>query len=1100
MIRKMAVFVAGLLLAGRVAVLTARADEVEVPQPPPPPEEVSAYAPMPRLDSLTVAMDVPEQQPQVPAHVQRIRWTLCFRTEARKAKLVLFERFDGSFVTLPADTERYRIESGDDGKAVLLNVRDKGEHCVTFETQARVERKDAVSSVRLPYFEALSATATITMPMVDLEVESAEALWKKVTAENGRTTAELVLGPETMVGDGKTWGISWRPRARDTKAETPVIYATFTSIAQLKPGVVETAVQAAFNVVQGESRVFTVSLPENMTVIDVKHPKLATWRFDPATRRVEAVMSQPLTGTVALNLTLQTAYPPAPAEVTLAVPSAENVDRQGGRIAVAAPESLLVRVTDPAGVIAVDAADFRPFTRIALDALRRTFRYDDPKAVRIPLGVEEVQPELYLQEVSSFSLGDERNILSSTLQVTVTRAGVFGVRLMLPEGYEIESLSGPAVSHWDDSRAAGRGIEVWFSGRVLETTPLHLVLSCALRGVPPSLTVPHVTLFGARRHTGRMAVAVERGVKLTVDQQDGVSLNRDEPQRGAAMVFNLLRPDWQVTLNAEVLPPVLKPDMLHRVDLAEGMLQHRIYAHYRIANAGVRFFRIRIPDPAATLTVSGPNIARVRAVDDESTLPAPSAGRLWEIELHGKVEGTYNLIAQYQEPYDAAAGSVTIKPVALLDTARQASWLAITCSGRIEVAPKGEIAGLKTEDARALPADFNAGDVSSAILCYRALREEYALNLSVTRHAAADVLPAMVEQARLVSVISSGGRLLTQTALTLDPGHMRFLRVTLPDEKTALWSAIVNGTEVPVSFADGTLNIPLEAATVGRKAEVVLIYADTLGSSSLVGDHALRAPRFPDLPLRNIQWRVFVPPDFRYAFPPSAFQREEAAPRHRAFAKHAYDDYNRENTKLSLTKAKVNLANIDKLLETGQQDEARQMLQQAVTLSQADETLNEDARVQFRNVVQQQVKMGLVNRRADIRALNGIYVENDIPQAGFNRGNYDASYARQVEDQLDATDRAGLDLVARKLVDVQAGAATQGTSIQVVMPEHGEEFTFTRPLQNELGGEVTLPFRVIPPRATAGFLALWPILPAIPLIWLTFGFTLGFRRRVTNEG
>ena len=1068
---------------------------------PPPLPEPPPYQPMPTLDSLKVEMDVlplgeNADSPMVSAQKMNTRWTFCFRTEKKDAEFVLFDGFSGRFMAIPDDTERYRFSVGSDGKTVLVKIRDKGECRLVFETSSMIRRENKMVAT-IPYFDALTASATITIPVVDLDVECNGSLWRKIETGEGRTTAEFILGPRTMLDDKDAWSIAWQPRARDTKAEKPVVYATFTSVAQLKPGVVETAVQAAFNVVQGESRMFTLSLPEKMTVIDVKHAKLATWRFDPATRRVEAVMSQAQTGMVTLNLTLQTACAPAPVELALSVPSAEGVDRQSGRIAIAAPESLLVRVSEPQGVIAVDATDFRAVVK-SVESLRRTFRYDDPKTVRVPLGIEDVQPELNVQETSSFSLGDERSILSSTLQITVTRAGVFGVRLMLPEGYEIESLSGPAVSHWDDSRTAGRGIEVWFSGRVLDTTPVHLVLSSTLRGVPPSLAVPHVTLHSARRHTGRMAIAAERGVKLTVDKQDGVSLNRDEPQRGAAMVFNLLRPDWQVTLNAEVLPPVLKPDMLHRVDLAEGMLQHRIYTHYRIANAGVRFFRIRIPDKSATLTVSGQNIARVRAVDEVPGTPSTSSaseGRIWEIELHGKVEGTYNFVAQYQEPYDATAGSVTIKPVMLLDTARQASWLAVTCSGRIEVAPKGEIAGLKVEDARALPADFNAGDVSSAILCYRALNEEYTLDLSVVRHAAAEVLPAMVEQVRLVSVISSGGRLLTQATITLDPGHMRFLRVTLPDETAALWSAIVNGAEVPVSVEDGKLNIPLETATVGRRAEVVLIYADALGSASLIGDHALRAPRFPELPLRNIQWQLFVPPDFQYEFPDSAFRREDTRPQLRAFDKGNYLGANWKNIDINISTARDNLKGLDNLLESGQQMEARQVLQQAVTLSQAEVTLNEDARVQFRNVVENQVKMGLVNRRAAIRLDNNIFDANDtISQAGFNSGNFDNNYVQQVVDQLDANDRAGLELVARKLVDVQAGAATQGASIQVVMPEHGEQFTFTRPLQNELDGELVIPFRATPARTWGSAFALWPLLPGILIVWLMLGFLFGFRR------
>ena len=148
----------------------------------------------------------------------------------------------------------------------------------------------------------------------------------------------------------------------------------------------------------------------------------------------------------------------------------------------------------------------------------------------------------------------------------------------------------------------------------------------------------------------------------------------------------------------------------------------------------------------ATLSVSGKNIASVAPLDDD---PAAGDGRVWLVELHGKVEDKYTLTCFYQQPYDPTSGGVTIHSFDALGAARQpAARLVVTGGGRVQVEPRGAVDGLKVEDARSLPDTFGAGDLSGAIRCYRALRGDYRCDLSVVRHSAADVLPASVEQAR----------------------------------------------------------------------------------------------------------------------------------------------------------------------------------------------------------------------------------------------------------------------------------------------------------------------------------------------------------------
>jgi hypothetical protein len=167
-----------------------------------------------------------------------------------------------------------------------------------------------------------------------------------------------------------------------------------------------------------------------------------------------------------------------------------------------------------------------------------------------------------------------------------------------------------------------------------------------------------------------------------------------------------------------------------------------------------------------------------------------------------------------------------------------------------------------------------------------------------------------------------------------------------------------------------------------------------------------------------------------------------------------------------------------------------------VNVSQAEQALNEDARVQFRNVVQQQVKMGLVNRREALRSDNNIF-DDAAPQtqAGFNDGNFDPQFAARVEEQLSQQDRQALERVAGKIVDQQAAAAGQAAAIHVAMPEQGRELRFHRAVQSEVGGRLRVELGVDRPLFGARFLAYGPVLPAFLILWGLLRLAVGNGRR-----
>jgi hypothetical protein len=1062
-------------LASLIIPITARAQA----------RETNAW-PRLELDQLDLVI----QAPALDAHAEHtaiVKWKM----RLRDGQVGRFRLLGSDTVVMDVGLSSSHVQLEPSERGCVLNIDRAGSYVMEVHTRERVVERDGFWKLSLDAPRALVNRFELTVPAGDLEIVSPGA------ANLNVTTVDAVTRATGAFASGVPSAFAWRPRARDARREQAVVYCDVETLANIRSGVVDLAMRTNYKVVQGEVRELRLHLPDGVSVTAVRAPNLATWSLDPVTRILLAILARPASADFTLAIDMQVSCEGLPYRVTLGVPAVLDVQRQRGRLAIAAPEAILLRLNDGTGTLAINTADFPDGVRTAAqqadEPLRRAFRYDDPAAVKVALRAEAVQPEVRVMETSSFSIGDERNVLSATLELTVAKAGVFTVKLQLPEGYDIETLSGRDVSHWDDSRRTGQGVEVFFTRRVLGVTTLNLVLARQLRGISERIDVPRVSAQDALRHTGRMYVSAERGVKLAVDEQQGVSVRKPEGEKTtpAAVIFDILRPAWQMVLRTQVLAPVLKPEILHRVELAEGMLQHRVHMRYKIENAGIKLFQVRVPVKDATLSVSGRNIARVSPVESSE----PGEGRVWQVELHGKVEDAYALTALYQEPYDPSKGGVTIKAFEALGTARSAAWLVVTGGGRVQVEPHGDLDGLKTEDARSLPDTFGAGDLSGAILCFRALRPDYKLALSVVRHQAAQVLPASVESVNLLTVLSSSGKMLTQVTLSLKVGDLRFLKVERPTAAGEVWSATVNGGEVAVARDGSTVSVPLEQVTAGALTTVTIVFADQL-PGGLRGRVALTAPRFPDLPLREIAWRLYVPPEFRYRLLDGDFDTVDTGWLVKSFSKGEYENRNNAFSQSNLALANKNLQSIDALLSSGQRVEAQKALQVAVNASQAEQTLNEDARVQFRNVVQQQVKMGLVNRREALRMDNNIFDESaPQTQAGFNGGNFDQQFVAKVEEQLSQQDRKGLELVAGKIVDQQAAAAGQATAINIAMPEHGREMRFHRTMQSQLGGRLQLAFRVRRPLATAAVLSFWPVLPGFLLLWGALRLAIGKPRQ-----
>jgi hypothetical protein len=317
--------------------------------------------------------------------------------------------------------------------------------------------------------------------------------------------------------------------------------------------------------------------------------------------------------------------------------------------------------------------------------------------------------------------------------------------------------------------------------------------------------------------------------------------------------------------------------------------------------------------------------------------------------------------------------------------------------------------------------------------------------------------------------------MLTHASLEMTVGNLRLLQVDLPRADDQLWTVLVNGKEVSISRRDHHYFVPLEEQAGDRVTTVDLVYAGSALSTFWRAGWRFVAPKV-GLPMRDIAWDLYVPAGFEYSGFGGAMQPDPAAaPCTAQFNAAQYLEWNREQRERSLLKAREVLDAGEELVKTGQQREARKAFEQALTYSLGQADLNEDARVQLRNLTRQQLKIGLVNRRDAVRLSRNIVDEQQVGQmAGFQDGEFTQEYAERVERALSEKDNQALSVVAEKIIEQQAAAAGVISSIRVSMPEDGRRLRFARDLLVDPGEDLDVSVRVSRGRLARAARAAWP--------------------------
>jgi hypothetical protein len=343
-----------------------------------------------------------------------------------------------------------------------LLAQESGPFDIELQYQLQVTNtREADSGFVLPTQSGLINELTLTLVNLDVDVFSTQAVSIQRDTAGSNTVAMLVLPPsnDALIG--------WKPRSRDVKREKPVFYAELTQLYAPSAGVIEGVHLVSIRPAQGELNELILDVPRSATITDVVEPNpkaegtnpksslVSLWRFDPDTRKLRVSLNPAQSRPFTLLVRSQVATGPLPFEQSVGLLSLDGAAGQIGLLGVATGEEVQLDTVSADTFSPINLEDFpgdvgqNLAAQIAGFTVRRAFRYNDSKATA-SLKVSPVAPDVRIETQDTLSLGEDRTVLASTLNVDITRAGIFRLSFVSPVNFDVEAISGAALSHWTE--------------------------------------------------------------------------------------------------------------------------------------------------------------------------------------------------------------------------------------------------------------------------------------------------------------------------------------------------------------------------------------------------------------------------------------------------------------------------------------------------------------------------------------------------------------------------------------------------------------------------------------------------------------------------
>jgi len=922
-----------------------------------------------------------------------------------------------------------------------LKLKSAGSYSFDLELLLPLQKeKNGVFNFPLPLPEAKRDLANVTVSQKNIDISALNAVSFKSGNLNGNSSAIVTFVPGTI------GYFRLHPQKRNIKKEELRFFANIAGFANFAGGFVEINYVVDSHVAQGEVAKFAIEVPDNMGITLVTAPDLGAWRYSHETDLLEIFLTKPQHGDFKMNITAQIANCTLPYKKEIAMLKIRGAGKQHGTLGISSDPSVQLQMENPEGLNPINTGDFAPAFKRRKQHLKKAFRYFKTPA-KVTVSAVSVEPELRINEKCEISFEEEKTTFVSNLSLETTKAGIFSVKINIPEDFDVDQVTGPDIRHWDEITEKGKHrIIVHFDRRMLGITSIHLRMMTE-KEIPEEMVIPRIFVEQISKHKGELIIKLERGTRMETKERRGLEVAVSGfRKRGedAVQRFSIIRPDWMLKVIFDKATPWIQMENLQVVKISDGNLDVNAYFNYKIENAGVKHFLVKLPENAEIPEFKGKNILYRQEMENG----------VWDIELRKKENSSFRLHVNFRAPLETL-NKLTVTPVKAVDVELQKGFMVVMTEDSFQIKEDSKKGDLTLYDARKIPASFSQANLSNAILSYRTVGTDYSLGLKLARHTAAKLLRANINKVYLSSVVSQEGNIITRMLINLtNIGNENFLRVKLPPD-SAIWSVFIDrfqeqfnlGQSVDVAQANGDILIPLKQKNKTSQL-IEIIYSLPASENWKLTSQVYHGPEF-ELPLNNVTWDLYLPEELNYDdFSGSLDYIGKTHIPIPVFGMQQYDAENQQKRVGKKNIARRWLYKANKLAKTGNRQEANDAFRNATNYALNDAELNEDIQGQW--VASQRYNtMDLFAKRAPRQMMQ------------LERSN-SALLMPSQKRTVNAKERKTITSISDKIFYQQQAASAEAKPLIFNIPEYGKKVQFFRRLQMKRGIPMQVSFDATP--------------------------------------
>jgi hypothetical protein len=550
-----------------------------------------------------------------------------------------------------------------------------GEHVVKLELAVPISTSPDGRSASFAVPPVGITTFELAIPETDQTVELTPQLVSlPVEAAAGETRIKATLGSTTNIA------ANWHAKT-GLKPDMDLLAAvTNHQQVTLRDGLAHTDVWLDYDILRGEMSSVAIAVPTSHRILGVSsgNAKIRGWKAEPGddAQTLTIDFLNPVRDDITVEIHSEREFSTDP------LPLAGRDDdgkfhgihaidavRESGQVSVAAANDLSLQFEKLTGLARIETAE-------VAERLRRdgtpTFKFYSSN-IELIVTAKPVEPRLLVDSDYRFELTDDELKLNAALNYTVERAGVFELRVAIPEGLVVDGVSDNVGLYREHHLENGdqNVLRVVFGKKSAPSQKFTLQVRghVALEDETDELelTLPIPEPLDIEREVARVSVVASQGIDIITDQEfviaaqpapvDGIGPNRQLAAQKSIVAWTFNRRPVEIPIRTERRPTRLTARVGSTVNVKEELIEVKTQLTYDVQFAGLDTFRFAVPE-AVSEKVQVVSLEGGSAPAIKQSVPAEEAADgwiTWTVTMQRSVTGRHRFQVSWDQSPEATA-------------------------------------------------------------------------------------------------------------------------------------------------------------------------------------------------------------------------------------------------------------------------------------------------------------------------------------------------------------------------------------------------------------------------------------------------------------